>query len=115
GAANKYVADVEPWILAKLRQSEEAGGHATVRLSTVLYNLVEVLRLVTQYCAPFLPATSSGIAQCLGISLSTGGYPQAIPLEAEVLSWGRYPAGMQVQPGSILFPKLTMPKPDQMG
>jgi len=107
GAANKYVADVEPWTLAKLRTSEGEGSHAGDRLSTVLYHLVEVLRLVAHSCAPFLPATSGAIAQHLGISLTTGGYPQGDPLEAEGSSWGRYPAGTKVQPGSILFPKLT--------
>ena len=107
GAANKYVADVAPWTLAKLRKSEEEGSHAGDRLSTVLYNLVEVLRLVAHHCAPFLPATSVEIAQRLGISLSTGGDSQGASLDREASSWGRYPAGMAVQPGSILFPKLT--------
>jgi len=114
GAANKYVADVEPWTLAKLRNSEGEGNHARERLGTVLYNLVEVLRLVAHYCAPFLPATSEGIAQQLGISLSTGENSQHVSLEAEESNWGRYPAGTSVQPGGILFPRLAPLERDLM-
>jgi methionyl-tRNA synthetase len=107
GAANKYVADAEPWTLAKLRASEDAGEHAEERLRSVLYNLVETLRLVAQHCAPFLPATSEGIAQRLGISLYTGESAQDAPLEPAWAEWGRYPVGTRVQSGNILFPKLT--------
>lgn len=113
-AANKYVADVEPWTLAKLRKSEGEDSHAGERLSTVLYNLVEVLRLVAYHCAAFLPATAAGIAQQLGISLSTGGNSQVVPLDINASQWGRYPAGTKVQPGGILFPKLTLPEGDSM-
>ncbi|HEU0001668.1 MAG TPA: class I tRNA ligase family protein [Ktedonobacteraceae bacterium] len=109
GAANKYVADVEPWTLAKLRKSTGEDSHAGERLSTVLYNLVEVLRLVAYHCAPFLPASAAGIAQQLGISLSTGEHSQDGSQEAEETSWGRYPAGTKVQPDSVLFPKIMLP------
>ncbi len=106
-AANKYVADVEPWSLAKLRSSGDDGEHAEERLRSVLYNLVETLRLVAYHCAPFLPAASEGIAQRLGISLNTGENTQDARLEAGWSEWGRYPAGTRVQPGHVLFPKLT--------
>ncbi len=114
GAANKYVADVEPWTLAKLRSNADAGRHAEERLSSVLYNLVEALRLVAYHCAPFLPATSRGIAERLGIGLYTGGYPQDASLEAKGAEWGRYPAGTRVQSGDVLFPKLTIPESDHI-
>jgi methionyl-tRNA synthetase len=109
GAANKYVGDVEPWTLAKRSKNEGDGSPAGVRLNTVLYNLVEVLRLIAYHCAPFLPATAEGIAQQLGISISTGGASQdAIP-EVNEAGWGRYPAGTNVLPGGVLFPKITLP------
>ncbi len=106
-AANKYVADVEPWSLAKQRAHEEAGSYAENRLSAVLYNLVETLRLVAYHCAPFLPATSEGIARRLGLALYTGEHTQDATFEAGWSVWGRYPAGTRVQPGDVLFPKLT--------
>jgi methionyl-tRNA synthetase len=108
-AANKYVGDVEPWTLAKRRKGERDDGPAGERLNTVLYNLVEVLRLIARHCAPFLPATAEGIAQQLGVSLSTGGAVQDALQEANEASWGGYPAGTKVQPGGVLFPKIMLP------
>lgn len=108
-AANKYVADVEPWTLAKQRKNEEDGGPAGARLNTVLYNLVEALRLIAYHCAPFLPGTAEGIAQQLGIDISTGGASQDTIQETNETSWGRYPAGTKVQPGGVLFPKVLVP------
>jgi methionyl-tRNA synthetase len=109
GAANKYVADVEPWTLAKLRKSEGQTRYAGERLSTALYNLVEVLRLVAYHCTPFLPATAESIAQQLGISISTGEDSRDVSPAAEESQWGRYPAGTKVQPGGVLFPRITLP------
>lgn len=105
-SANKYVADAEPWTLANQRSNEESGNHAEERLSVVLYNLVETLRLVAYNCAPFLPATAEGIAQRLGFALYTGENTQEAAFEAGWSDWGRYAAGTRVQPGDVLFPKL---------
>ncbi len=101
GAANKYIADVEPWTLAKQRKVGDAAADA--RLATTLYNLAEALRLVAHYCQPFIPATAQGIVSQLGIALDT-----TSPW-AEVSRWGGYPAGTAVQPGGVLFPKLELP------
>jgi methionyl-tRNA synthetase len=104
-AANKYVGDVEPWTLARLRKAGgEDGAAAGARLSAALYNMVESLRLIAHYLAPFLPSTAEGIARQLGIALETGGD------WSEVSRWGRYPAGTRVQPGGVLFPKLELPE-----
>ena len=102
-AANKYVVEVEPWVLARQRGTGPGGAAAEERLATALYNLVEVLRLVAHYCAPFLPSTAEAIARQLGITLDTSGD------WAQVTGWGRYPAGTIVQRGSALFPKLELP------
>jgi methionyl-tRNA synthetase len=97
GAANKYVDDAEPWALAKRRTSGDAAADA--RLATVLYNLVEALRLVAQHLAPFIPRTAEGIARQIGVALEGGNdWPD----------WGRYPAGAIVQPGGLLFPKVEI-------
>ncbi|HEY7357199.1 MAG TPA: methionine--tRNA ligase [Ktedonobacterales bacterium] len=101
GAANKYVADTEPWTLAKQRKNGDAAAEA--RLATVLYHLVEALRLVAHYCQPFIPATAAAIVGQLGIALDTTSD------WAQVSRWGGYPAGTSVQPGGVLFPKLELP------
>lgn len=100
GAANKYVVEVEPWTLAKTRKTGGAAGNqAEVRLATVLYNLVETLRLAAHYIAPFIPTTAQGVIQQLGIELDKRS------AWVDVTRFGGYPAGAQVQPGAVLFPK----------
>jgi methionyl-tRNA synthetase len=107
GHANKYVAEVEPWTLAKRRKAE-GDGEAERRLASVLYNLVETLRLVTHYLAPFLPSTSAAIVAQLGTPTDASRAAPAIWTE-QTLRWGGYPAGTHVQPGGVLFPKLETP------
>ena len=97
GAANKYVDEAEPWALAKRRKAGNAAAEA--RLATVLYNLVETLRLVAHHLAPFIPGTAEGIARQIGVALEAkNGWSD----------WGRYPVGAFVQPGGVLFPKLEV-------
>jgi methionyl-tRNA synthetase len=96
--ANKYVVEVQPWVLAKQR----ADPATERRLATTLYNLVETLRLVAHALAAFLPATAEAIGRQLGIALDTSDELRA------VLAWGRYRAGTVVQPGAVLFPKLEV-------
>ena len=57
--ANKYIDETMPWILAK---SEETRG----RLATVIYNLLEVIRVGAVLLAPYIPATSEAIFSQLG-------------------------------------------------
>ena len=51
---NKYIDDTTPWILAK---DENTKG----RLSTVLYNLLECIRISSVLIEPFMPTTSKKI------------------------------------------------------
>ena len=97
-AANRYVDASKPWELAQQRNQGDAVAEA--RLGAVLYNLVEVLRLVAYFCQPFLPETAAAIAQQLNVSLDGEWEEEA--------RWGRYVAGTAVQPGDILFPKLAV-------
>jgi len=53
GAANRYVAEAEPWSLAKAHKAGDE--EAARRLDTALYTLAETLRLVAQLLVPFLP------------------------------------------------------------
>ena len=97
GAANKYVVEQAPWVLAKQAAAgdEEAGR----RLATTLYNLVEVLRLAGLFCEPFLPGPAAKLAAQLGL-------PDAsTPADARRMTWGGYRPGTRVAPGPALFPK----------
>ena len=52
--ANKYIDETTPWILAK---SEET----MPRLATVIYNLLEVIRIGAVLLKPYIPATADAI------------------------------------------------------
>jgi len=97
GTANRYVAEVAPWELAKAHKAgDEAAGR---RLDTALYTLAETLRLVAQLLVPFLPETATKIAAQLGVALDEGA-PWA-----SVTAWGQIPSGTHIQPGPVLFRK----------
>ncbi len=51
---NKYIDDTTPWALAKDESKKD-------RLETVLYNLLESIRICAIYLSPFLPDTSEKI------------------------------------------------------
>lgn len=54
-ASNKYIDDTTPWVLAKEVES-------TDRLETVLYNLLESIRVAGVILRPFIPDTSLSIS-----------------------------------------------------
>ena len=51
---NKYIDETTPWILAKDESQKE-------RLQTVLYNLLETVRIIAVYLSAFLPETADKI------------------------------------------------------
>ena len=61
---NKYIDDTMPWILAK----EESNKG---RLSTVLYNLLECIRISSVLLQPFLPVTSDKIFKQLNTKVTS--------------------------------------------
>ena len=94
-AANKYVQDTAPWELAKARKAGSVQAHE--RLGTVLYNLVDVLRLLGYAVAPIMPRKAEELLKQLGLGF------------APELGWhkltarGTYVPGTQVQPNGVLF------------
>ncbi len=52
--SNKYIDETTPWILAKDETKKE-------RLKTVLYNLLETIRIASVYLSAFLPETADKI------------------------------------------------------
>ncbi len=51
---NKYIDDTTPWALAKDESKQD-------RLKTVIYNLIECIRICASLLAPFMPETSEKI------------------------------------------------------
>lgn len=108
-AANRYVVQVEPWTLAKrAKQAAESGARAEAealdrRLDTVLYHLVEALRLSAYFARPFIPAKAAAVEAQLGLADHAAG-----DWETRTC-WGGYPAGTRLAPGPMLFPKFELP------
>lgn len=62
--ANKYIDETMPWALAK-NESEKA------RLATVIYNLLETIRIGAVLLTPFLPNTAKNIFAQLGTDVQS--------------------------------------------
>lgn len=91
--ANKYIDTKAPWDLARRGEREH--------LSTVLYNVAEVLRILALGLSPYLVEAPAEIARQLGLSaaaISQGTW--------EDLRWGRLPVGTSVRRGAPLFARL---------
>ena len=58
--SNKYIDETTPWILAKDENSKD-------RLETVIYNLLESIRIGAYLLSPFLPETSEKIFSQLNV------------------------------------------------
>jgi methionyl-tRNA synthetase len=93
--ANKYIEETSPWILAK----EEKGK---LRLGTVLYQLVESLRLLAILISPFMPRTSLKMWEQLGMEEKFENLKGK-----EELVWGRLKTGQRVKRGKNLFLKIS--------
>lgn len=57
--ANKYIDETTPWVLAK-NESD------LPRLATVIYNLLEVIRVAAVLLAPYIPSTADAVFAQLG-------------------------------------------------
>ena len=92
--ANKYIDENAPWVLAK----DEA---QKPRLASVLYNLLETVRICAGLLQPFMPDTAAEIAKRLGgadLSWDSLNAFGALPREAVTLA------------GPALFPRIDMDK-----
>ncbi len=97
--ANKYIVKSEPWTLAKDPSQEK-------RLHSVLYNLVECLRLLGLVLLPVMPATARNMAKGLGL---TGQKELLEDLHAGG-KWGLFPVGTHLQAIEPLFPRVVAKK-----
>jgi len=95
--ANRYVQDTAPWELAKERKAGVEG--AEQRLGTVLYNLIDIIRLLGYAVAPVMPAKATELLRQLGLDFDLA------PGWAQLTSVGQYPPGTELVPGDVLFPR----------
>ncbi|MEE9615296.1 MAG: class I tRNA ligase family protein, partial [Thermodesulfobacteriota bacterium] len=91
---NGYVEKTAPWKLAKEGDEET--------LSNVLYTLAEGLRIVAVYLYPFMPEAALKIWGQLGIDAEI----ENCSFDKEVEVGGREIAGLKVDKGAPLFPRV---------
>ena len=92
GRANKYIDETAPWILAKDESQKE-------RLGTVLYNLLEVIRIATVLASPAMPLLSGKVSEQIGMDLTNAAWQ-----DGEV--WGLTKAGAKVAKKEAIFPRI---------
>jgi methionyl-tRNA synthetase len=97
-AANKYVDETAPWSLAKEEKDRP-------RLATVLYHVLESLRLLALLLAAFMPSTSERMWSQLQIKENL--WEQDLRLNA---TWGGLESGRKVVKPTPLFPRIDPSK-----
>ncbi len=91
-AANKYIDETAPWVLAKDEAKKDV-------LKNVLYNLLEAIRIGTVLLEPALPETASKVYNALNTKLTS----------FEDLDFGKVDS-YAVSPCEILFKRLDVNK-----
>lgn len=94
--ANKYIDETAPWVLGK-DESKKA------RLATVLYNLLEAIRIVSTLLSNFMPTTMPKVWEQIGAAESDITYENAG-------KFGVLPADVTVHRGEIIFPRIDVDK-----
>ena len=94
--ANKYIDETTPWILGK-DESRKA------RLASVLYNLLEVIRITTTLLSCFMPTSMPKAWTQIGATEDLITYENAA-------KFGVLPANVTVHKGDALFPRIDTDK-----
>ncbi|MBR5512859.1 MAG: methionine--tRNA ligase [Ruminococcus sp.] len=94
--ANKYIDETEPWKLGK----DES---AKPRLASVLYNLLDGIRIISTLLSPFMPATMPEVWKQIGAAEADVAYDK-------LSVFGVLPENVTVCKGAILFPRIDVDK-----
>ena len=94
---NKYIDQTEPWVLAKDESNRE-------RLGTVMYHLIESIRIVAALIAPVMPHTPAKICEQIGL------VDDSLLTFESLHTFGLYPAGLAVHKGEALSRASTSKK-----
>ncbi|MBR6618165.1 MAG: methionine--tRNA ligase [Oscillospiraceae bacterium] len=94
--ANKYIDETAPWVLGK-DESKKA------RLASVLYNLLESIRIASTLLSCFMPTTMPKVWEQIGAAEDDVTYENAG-------KFGVLPANVTVHKGDMLFPRIDVEK-----
>jgi methionyl-tRNA synthetase len=91
--ANKFIEQKAPWKLAKGNKQDD--------LKDMMYDLCEILRMVSVALMPFMPDTSVKIAGQLGLG-------DIEKINFSDLKWGLLKPGTKINKGTPLFPRIEI-------
>ncbi|MFH1045867.1 MAG: methionine--tRNA ligase [Candidatus Omnitrophota bacterium] len=91
--ANKYIEDAKPWEIAKKKDLARLGG--------VIYNVLEVVRIVAVSVYPFMPTSAEKMLTQLGV-----GVDWAKSSFDVLLQWEGLAAATKVNKDKPLFPRV---------
>ena len=94
--ANKYIDETTPWILGKDERKK-------ARLSQVLYNLLEAIRISTTLLSCFMPTTMPKVWEQIGATEDLITYENAGKFDV-------LPQDVTVKKGPALFPRIDFDK-----
>lgn len=94
--ANKYIDETTPWVLAK-DESNRA------RLATVLYNLLDTIRITATLLSAFMPTVMPKALEQIGACENCATYENADKFNV-------LPADVTVKKGEALFPRIDVEK-----
>ncbi len=97
---NKYIDTTAPWVVAKDEARKD-------ELATILYNLVESLRVVSSLIYPVMPETSVKMQQILGMTHPHG---REYPTMNEIIPWNQIAVGTKMEKPRSLFPRVDSHK-----
>jgi methionyl-tRNA synthetase len=100
---NKYIDVTAPWELAKRKELHE-------ELQTVLYNIIEGLRIIAGLIYPIMPRTARIMQEHLALSS-----PESFQTLADLSVWGKTAPGTQLPKTLTLFPRIEQTKVQSSG
>ena len=92
--SNKYIDETAPWALAKNEADRD-------RLSTVLYNLIEAIRIIAVELTPFMPDTAQKIFAQINTDIRD---------YESILTFGAYPVDTKMNLPEPLFNRIDAAK-----
>lgn len=94
--SNKYIDETEPWVLGKNPEKK-------ARLATVLYNLLECIRISSALLSSFMPSTMPKVWEQIGAEEEHVSYDN-------MNKFNVLPVDVKVERGDIIFPRIDIDK-----
>lgn len=98
GCMNKYIDVNAPWVLAKKKSAQE-------QLKTIIYNLLEGLRIISGMIYPVMPDTALMMQKHLGMDISVPFYTFK-----QLHRWKMLKPGTKLLKSITLFPRIDLKK-----